>query len=162
MYRTLQFRSSWRNEWAFDRHENPVSPGARGLADALVTELRKQLRQVTEVSQHSFYGWGFTTEFDHSMFDHVLNPVDQVYLTVEYRRFWLHWLLLRRPGKRFDEYFSLLTDSLKRIPGVSDVQSVLRMTKRSRPLAEPGAPPNGGLAMRPGNSGASGGPPSVS
>ena len=31
-----------------------------------------------------------------------------------------------------------------------------------RANAEPGAPPNGGSAMRPGNSGASGGPPSVS
>jgi len=146
MYRTLQFRSSWPNEWAFDPRKNPVSPGARALADALVTELRKQLRQVTDVSQHSFYGWRFTTEFDHSMFDHVLNPADQVYLTAEYRQFWLHWLLLRHPGKRFDEYFTLLTDSLKRMNGVSNVQAVLRMTKRSRPIAEPGAPPNGSPA----------------
>ncbi len=162
MHRTLQFRSSWPNEWVFDAHENPVSPGARGLVDALVTELRKHLRQVTEVSHHSFYGWGFTTEFDHSLFYQVLNPADEVYLTVEYRQFWLHWLLLRRPRKRFDEYLSLLMDSLKRIPGVSEVQPVLRMTKRLRPVAEPGAAPNGGPAMRPGSSGAVGGPPSVS
>jgi len=108
---------------------------------------------VTEVSQHSFYGWRFAAEFDHSLFYHVLNPADEVYLTVEYRQFWLHWLLLRHPGKRFDEYFSLLTDSLRRIPGVADIQSVLRMTKRSRPVAEPGASPNGGPATSPENSG---------
>ena len=41
------------------------------------------------------------------------------------------------------------------------LESVSRF-RRSGPEAEPGAAPNGGPAMRPGNSGACGGPPSVS
>ncbi len=161
MYRTPEFRSSYSNEWAFDPNENPVSPGAQGLAEALVAELRKQLREVTDVSQHSFYGWGFTTKFDRASFYHVLNPVEEVYLTVEYRHYWLHCLLLRRPTKRFDQYLSLLTDSLKGMPGVSDVHPVLRMTKRSGPMAEPSASPNGGPAKPRDSSGVSGLPPSV-
>ena len=135
MYRTLKLQSSWSNEWVFDEHENPIAPGARELADGIAAELERQLECVTDVSQHSFYGWGFTTQFDHASFYHVLNPSDPVYLTIGYRNYWLDWLLLRRPLERFDRYMSLLIGVVKNMPKVTDVQSVLRMTKYSRPSA---------------------------
>src|SRR5438093_7256005 len=161
MYRTLQFRSSLPNEWVFDSGDNPISPGARQLAEAIVAELKKQLRVVTDLSQHSFYGWGFTTQYDRASFYHVLNPVEEVYLTVEYRQYWLHWLLRKHPRKRLDQYLSLLTDALKRIPGVSDLRPVLRMTKRSGPIARQGAAPQSRNAAPSANSGIREGPPSV-
>src|SRR5438874_28096 len=102
MYRTLTFRSIFPNEWRFDSQGNPVSPGARELADHIVAQLRKRLRNVTDVSQHSFYGWGFRGEFDRTLFYHVLNPGDEMYLTVNYGHYGLDWLLMKRPGRRFN------------------------------------------------------------
>jgi hypothetical protein len=162
MYRTLRFHSAWPNEWVFDALENPVAPGARALAECIVVELRKQLPSATDVFQHSFYGWAFRTEFEHAGFYHVLNPVNDAYLTVDYERYWLDCLLMKRPNRRFDRYLSLLTDVLNGTPKVSDVHSVCMMRKYARSIAEPSALPNGGPATPYGSSRVTEGPPSVS
>ena len=138
MYRTLQFRSGWPNEWVFDSHGDPIAPGARELADSLVAELRKRM-PLTAVCQHRFYGWGFRAELEGAKFYHVLNPADEAYLTIRYERYWLDCLLMKRGGRRFDRYTALLTEVLSGMPKIADVQSVHMVKKDSCPIAKPRA-----------------------
>ena len=121
MYRTLQFRSGWPCEWVFDAHENPVAPGARDLAEAIVQELKQDLPNTTEVSQHSYYGWSYETEYEGATFHQVINPTDEVFLTVRYQGYWWHWLLLRGPHGRLERYCGLLAAAVRRVPGLSDL-----------------------------------------
>jgi hypothetical protein len=39
MFRTVEFRSTFPDEWQFDASQNPISPGARDLALAIEQEL---------------------------------------------------------------------------------------------------------------------------
>src|SRR5690242_3760548 len=119
MYRTVQFVSSYPNEWSFNDKGDPLAPGARDLAEAIVTELRGHLPLVTMVEQHEYYGWGFHATCEGSRFYNVLNPADQCYLTVTMRAYYTKALLLRRPRRTFDRYCAILTSALQELPKVS-------------------------------------------
>ena len=123
MYRTVAFKSTFPNEWTFNENECPVAPGARELAEVIVSSLRSRLSSVTSVEQHEYYGWGFATVLDRSRFYNVLNPVDDdCYLTVSMDWYSLKSLLLMRPHVSFDQYCSIISETLQKIPEVSDVK----------------------------------------
>lgn len=122
MFRVVEFQSTFANEWRFDAHDNPIMPGARELADAIVRELGKRVNVITPVEQHSYYGWAFDVKFKGCRFVNVLNPADTVcYLTVRLCWHWLRAFLLQRPRRRFDEYCVILGEALAEIPQVSGV-----------------------------------------
>jgi hypothetical protein len=122
MYRTLEFGSTFPNEWKFDANEAPVAPGAKELADAIARELSKYVKEVTPVSQHSYFGWAFDVNFAGWWFFNVLNPADaRCYLTIHLPWCWLRGLTLQRPRQRFDEYCRSLEQALMAIPQVSEI-----------------------------------------
>jgi hypothetical protein len=123
MHRTLELTSHFPNEWVFDENENPVAPGARELAEAIVSNLRARASSVTEVDQHEHYGWTFDVVFEGSTFSNVVNPVDEVdYLTVSMDGYRLKALLLERPRATFDRYCAVLHDALNAISEVSNLR----------------------------------------
>ena len=122
MYRTVEFKSTFPNEWAFDKKENPIAPGARALAEAIAAKLRERLSSVTSIKQHEYYGWGFEATCDGSTFYNVLNPADECYLTVSMDWYGLKTMFFRRPRICFDRYCAILGESLRDIPDVSDVE----------------------------------------
>jgi hypothetical protein len=122
VYRTAVFRSDHPNEWQFDEHENPMSPGSRQLAENIVAMLGPCVAETTPVEQHSFYGWAFCANLDGFTFDNVLSPGDgECYLTILLRGYWLKKLLMRRPREAFDRYCELVNRVLNDTPGFSDI-----------------------------------------
>lgn len=123
MYCTVQFNSTFPNEWVFDANDNPAAPGARDLAEEIAAKLRGRASSVTAVDQHEYYGWGFEAVFEGSTFYNVLNPVDaDCYLTVSMNWYALKALLLKRPRASFDRYRAVLSDVLNSISQVSGIQ----------------------------------------
>jgi hypothetical protein len=122
MYRTVEFKHTFPDEWVFDENENPIAPGARELANAVVSGLSARISNVSRVQQHSFYGWGFDVEFEGSTFYNVVNPADEkCYLTVQMLGYWLKWLLRKRPRDSFERYSTVLTEVLRDIPALSGI-----------------------------------------
>ena len=130
MHRAPTFHFDGQNSPAFDAQGSPVAPDCRALAECIGVELRKRLPSVTDVPQANFSSWAFRTEFEHALFHQVLIPAANVHLVIEYERYWLDSLLMRRPGDRFERYLLLLADVLQAIPNVSDVQP-LHVTRKS-------------------------------
>jgi hypothetical protein len=122
MHRTLVFDSSWKNEWKFNSDDNPIAPGAKELAQEIVKVLKRKVSGISDVSQHSHYGWGFSTEFDDVSFYQVLNPVDAVYLTVKMESYFLKVLLLQRPKASFERYCVFLEEALGEVQGISNLR----------------------------------------
>jgi hypothetical protein len=123
MYRTVQFESTFANEWRFDANEFPVAPGARDLAEAIVGELGKRVSGISAVEQHSFYGWAFEARYAGCRFINVVNPAEPVcYLTIHLCWYWLRAVLLQRPRRVYDEYCVVVSEALAAIPQVSGVR----------------------------------------
>jgi hypothetical protein len=122
MYRTVVFNSTFPNEWKFDENENPSAPGARELAETIVAKLRPRVASVSEVEQHEYYGWGFTTTLQRGTFYNVLNPADDCYLTVSMDWYALKAILRQRPRQPFERYCDALVDALREISEVSNVR----------------------------------------
>lgn len=123
MYRTVEFCSTFPNEWRSDEEGTPIGPGARELADAIVSVLVDPVRVTSAVEQHKDYGWGWTTEFEGVRFDNVLNPVaEDCYLTVHPHGYLLRWVTGRGPRANLDRYSSRLTEALAKVPQVSRVK----------------------------------------
>jgi hypothetical protein len=122
MLRSVEFKSTFANDWQFTAGGDPIAPGARELADVIVRELSSRMRIVEPVEQHSYYGWAFAVEFAGCRFDNVINPGNQrCYLTVRLCWQWLRALLLQHPQQRFEEYCKVLSAVLGAIPQLSNV-----------------------------------------
>jgi hypothetical protein len=121
--RAVEFKSTFPNEWTFNESGSPVAPGARELAEVIVSGLRSRPSSITPVEQHEYYGWAFATVFDRSRFYNVLNPVDaDCCLTVSMDWYILKSLLLMRPRDSFDQYCGIISETLQQIPEVSEVK----------------------------------------
>jgi hypothetical protein len=92
------------------------------LAEAIIAMLRPRVASVSEVSQHEYYGWGFTATTEDATFYNVLNSVDECYLTVSMDWYALKALLLQRPRRMFDRYSDVLSDALREIAEVSNLK----------------------------------------
>lgn len=122
MHRTSEFKSTFPDEWQFDERGNPILPGGRDIADAIVAWLRKTGAAVTHVQQYEYYGWGFETICNDSTFYNVVNSAGgRCYLTVTMDWYWLKWLLLTRPRRSLDEYCRRLNEGLSTIPQISEI-----------------------------------------
>ena len=119
MHRTLVFDSLWDNKWEFDPNENPVTPGSKELAEEIAGKLKGKVSAISEISQYSYYGWAFSTQFEGFSFHHVLNPVAEVYLTIELKGHLLKTLLFQQPRAAFERYCSLLRDTLESVHDIS-------------------------------------------
>ncbi len=124
MHRTLVFNSTWNNEWQYDSDENPITPGAKELAEEIVNELKKTLSYVSEISQHGFHGWSFSSKFEDAIFKQVMNPVDEVYLTISMESYYRKLLLFQRPKSLFDEYCELLKIKISELRDISNFRWV--------------------------------------
>lgn len=123
MYRTVEFDSTFPNEWRADEDGNTLGPGARELAEAIVHEIGPSMRVCLALEQHKDYGWRWDVEFEGVRFVNVLNPVDKdCYLTVELGWYPVRWLLGQKPGKRLQRYCAQLTEALGHVPQVSNVR----------------------------------------
>jgi len=122
MYRSVNFKSEYPDEWGFDAQKNPIAPGSRELADKIFEILSKQVTATTPIRQHSFYGWAFGARFNDSTFYNVLNPAGgECYLTISSDRYWIRTLLLKRPKKCFENYCELVNEVLQQVPKVSEI-----------------------------------------
>lgn len=123
MQHTIEFNSSFANNWQFNAQGAPVSPGARELADVIVDRLKAKGVTTKPVNLHSYYGWAFVSELDGITFFHVLNPVDVTcFLTISLDRYWLKWLMLKQPKKTLLSYCDLLRQVLSEIPQISSIK----------------------------------------
>ena len=122
MHRTLVFDSSWENEWQFDSNGDAVAPGAKALAEEVVRVLKEIVSDISEVSQHSYYGWGFSTRFEDASFYQVLSPVENVYLTVTMDSYFIKVLLLQRPQALLERYCVLLEKTLSEVQDISNLR----------------------------------------
>ncbi|HJY77138.1 MAG TPA: hypothetical protein VKE95_10925 [Burkholderiales bacterium] len=122
MYRTVEFKSTFTNDWHFDANGNALAPGARKLAETIVARLQPRLDATTDIEQHSYYGWAFRATYSGHFFYNVLNPAsDLCFLTVQCPWQWFRTLLLRRPPNRLERYCNVVSDALSEIPEVSGV-----------------------------------------
>ena len=123
MYRTVEFRAVYTDEGQLDGCGNNAVPGARDLAEAFVARLRSHAQSVTDIEEHSDYGWGFDVRFQNRSFHNVLNPIDdQCFLTVSLSLQWLWALLLRHPRETFDRYCQAISETFSELPQVSAVK----------------------------------------
>lgn len=53
------FEADFPDDWQWDKNNNLVMPGGRGIAIAIVSAIRSTGLPATEPVQHSFYGWSF-------------------------------------------------------------------------------------------------------
>ncbi len=124
LYRAVEFQSSFQGDWRFDENDEPIGPGMRDLADAIVGRLGVHVTSVSPIRQHEYYGWGFDAVFEQSTFYNVINPIDQgeCYLTVSMDSYVLKKLLMKRPQEAFDRYCNAVSDTLREIPEVSGIK----------------------------------------
>jgi hypothetical protein len=123
MFRTVEFDSTFANEWVFDEHKSPVRPGSRALAEEIADRLRPLVSAVGPIHQHSYYGWTFDAELCGCSFNNVLNPADRTsYFTIELRWYWLRFLLIQRPRHAVDAYCDTLARALSEIPQITAIR----------------------------------------
>ena len=97
MYRKVEFKSEYPDDWQFDENDNPIAPGSREVADQIAAQLADHVSEVSPVDQHSYYGWSFETNFENCRFYQVLNPVDgDCYFTVQCLGYWIRKLLFKK------------------------------------------------------------------
>lgn len=104
-------------EWQFDANENPIRPGGRSLAVALSERLASTGMETSDVNQHSYFGWSFTTVVFPYRIYHVANCVESdVALTADFKGPLSH-IIFRKKRHRFqEEYLRRLIDVLCSIP----------------------------------------------
>jgi len=123
VYRTLEFKSEYPDEWQFDQEDNPIGPGSRELADEIAARLAEYASVISSVEQHSYYGWGFETRYENCTFYQVLNPADgDCYFTIQCLGYWLRKLLFKKPRQTFGRYCDVVDQALRRIPQISDLK----------------------------------------
>jgi len=123
-YHTIQFEySSADDAWEFDSDGNPRCPGSRSLVQQVITLLKARKIQCTDFEQHSYYGWGFTTEYRGSKIYHVINPTPpHIALTFQIEPYVLLSLLLKRPNRLRVDYARLLKELLADIAEIRNIQ----------------------------------------
>jgi hypothetical protein len=105
------------------------------VADQIALSLVQRGARVSDVEQHEYYGWGFSSHIGRDSFYQVVNaPDNDVFLTIQMDRYLLGRLLLRRPRLAFDGYCALVEAALNSISSVSDVR-----WKESTDLGDGGA-----------------------
>jgi len=93
------------------------------VADQIALSLAQRGARVSDVEQHEYYGWAFSSHFGRDSFYQVVNaPDNDVFLTIQMERYLLGRLLLRRPRLAFDGYCALVEATLNSIPSVSKVR----------------------------------------
>jgi hypothetical protein len=121
MYRTAAFTSTLEDGPVFEDDEQ-VAPGGRALTQAIVDRLRGTMTSVSDVDQHEYYGWSFSTETGDASYYNVLCPAgDECYLTVSMDWYVFKLLLLRRPKASFEHYCMAVKSVVESISGVSGV-----------------------------------------
>jgi hypothetical protein len=76
--------------------------------------------KVSDIVQHSFYGWGFSCSNLGASYYCVLNPVgDEGHLTLKYQRYWFDRLLCRNPRQRFDATCAAVQAALEEVGNLS-------------------------------------------
>ena len=122
MHRTAHFKTAEPEEWTFDENENPSVPGGQALAEKLRTSVASVAEFVSDVSQHSYYGWRFEAAFEAITVHCVLNAAgDECYLTIELGTLLPSWLQPRRTRRAFAACESVFDAQLRQLPEVSAV-----------------------------------------
>ena len=122
-YRTVTFRCADPGDWGCDEGGDPVTPGGKLVADQIALSLAQRGARVSDVEQHEYYGWAFSSHIGRDSFYQVVNaPDNDVFLTIQMERYLLGRLLLRRPRLAFDGYCALVEATLNSIPSVSKVR----------------------------------------
>ena len=118
MYRRVEFKSQYVDDWEFDENGDPITPGYRNVAEKIAAQLAHNLSHITAVVQHSYYGWAFET----CRFYQVLGTAGndgQCCLTIQCLGYWLRKLLFKKPRLTFVRYCEAVDEAIQRIPETS-------------------------------------------
>ena len=88
----VTFEADFPDDGVFTESGDLIAPAGKNIAESLVSVLREQGLEATDVVQHSFYGWQFTVIRNNCHFWFLLQCSD----TDE-------WLLLSQPRLSFIE-----------------------------------------------------------
>jgi hypothetical protein len=122
MHRTAHFETAQPEEWTFDAKQNPTVPGGEALAAKLRAGAERAALAVTDVSQHSYYGWRFEISCQGVTFECVLNAArEECYLTIATASILLSWFRPRRTRRALAACEGMFDASLRQLPEISSL-----------------------------------------
>jgi hypothetical protein len=107
----VTFKSEFPDDAQWDDRKNLLVPGGQSIADAIRSQLEEKGIACTEVTQHSFHGWGFQATVAGLVVWCLVQGGHEWFLRLEQRRSLLQTLL----GPDYWARFARLQDHIQAI-----------------------------------------------